>query len=357
MMKVLIYGECDQYGSGAWCYFDTLKAMGHTVSFFSPQTSLEVYKKSFPLKVFRKIKNGGIFEKHRKNHLQKLRIAVAETAPQIIIVLKGLHLDRKLVEELKTNAWVVLINHDDFFSRYKSSRSKIQFSAIPAYDYIFATKEINAAEIKSLNANIEFFPFAYHPGIHFQPDYNEQDKLEWETDIVFIGSCYPERKRQLEFLVGHLQQPFVLKIYGSGWNSISPGLVLSGYVQNKFLNPEEMRTAIYYSKVALGFLCKENRDDYTQRTFEIPACGGLLLAERTARHLNYFEEGKEAVFFDSNNYDEMLAKVNALICNSQENERIRSNGFKKVISSGNTYKNRLEKVLNLYASAKNDLRR
>ena len=55
-----------------------------------------------------------------------------------------------------------------------------------------------------------------------------------------------------------------------------------------------MARALGGSKLSLGFLRKKNRDLYTVRTFEIPACNGVLLAERTRAHEAIYKGGVEA---------------------------------------------------------------
>lgn len=347
-MRIVIYGECEQYGSGAWCYYDTLMKMGHDVSYFSRYNGLEIYDSNIMLKVIRKVKNGGALEFHRLNHINLFKKFIEKQDPDIVIILKGLLIDKKTITELKKRSWVVMINHDDFFSRYKSSRSNIQFNAIPSYDYIFPTKQVNVGEIKAYNRNIEFFPFAYHTEIHKPPEYNNSDKNEWASDVVFIGSWYKERMKQLEFLVSNLKWPVNLKIYGSHWNKISDQSVLKPYIQNRFLGPAEMSKAIFYAKICLGFLCKENRDDYTQRTFEIPATLGLLLAERTTRHSSFYQEGKEAEFFDADNYNELVSKVSLLLNDDLKINTIKEAGYHKLQISKHSYKDRLDRLISLY---------
>ena len=54
-----------------------------------------------------------------------------------------------------------------------------------------------------------------------------------------------------------------------------------------------------------------NDDLHTSRTFEIPACGGFMLSERSKEHSDFFEENKEAIFFDS--AEELFNKINIFI--------------------------------------------
>ncbi len=42
-----------------------------------------------------------------------------------------------------------------------------------------------------------------------------------------------------------------------------------------------------------------NKDEFVHKSFEIAACEGFLLAERSEGHLQRFREDEEAVFFST----------------------------------------------------------
>ena len=73
------------------------------------------------------------------------------------------------------------------------------------------------------------------------------------------------------------------------------------------------------SKVSLSFLRRANRDLHTSRTFEIPACGGFQLSERTEEVLNFFEEGKEIECFSS--LDELKDKITYYLTRTSRNQK------------------------------------
>ena len=102
--------------------------------------------------------------------------------------------------------------------------------------------------------------------------------------------------------------------------------------------------------MALAFLRKENRDDYTQRTFEIPACNGVLLAERTRRHVQFYNEGTEAEFFEADSNGELVEKVSLLLADKGRRERLRGAGRAVLLRQRHTYKDRLTRLLEIYAS-------
>jgi len=345
-MHILIYGECEMYGTGAWCYFQAFEDMGYDVYSYSPIKFLEKYQKSVFYKVIKKVNNGYFSDDLRKHQDGFIEVA-KKLKPNIIVVLKGLLLNHVVIERLKKNAFIVLINHDDFFSKFKNSTSNVLFKSLGYYDHIFVTKKVNVKEIQKYNNNVSFFQFSYYPKIHNIPRYNSEDEKIWSADIVFIGNSYPKRIRQLRYLVNNLGSKYKIRIYGGNWNKIST-IELKESIDNKYLYPDDLKKAIYYSKISLCFLCEENRDEYTQRTFEIPACGGFLMAENTSMHKLLFRNGTDAILFDDNNDEDLLLKVVELLEDSTKREQIRNNGIKAVQKYEYTYAARISEIVSLY---------
>jgi spore maturation protein CgeB len=86
--------------------------------------------------------------------------------------------------------------------------------------------------------------------------------------------------------------------------------------------------AIQRSLIGLGLLSKAKPDTFTTRSFEIPAAGRLLLAERTREHQLLFEEGVEAEFFDD--VEELVTRARALLADPGRAMAMAAAGHRRV---------------------------
>ncbi len=347
-VKIILYGEGHIEGTGAWCYAQAIKEMGHEVLLFRDDYKLEQYANSFFWKIIRRLNGRQVLKQHRNAHNKALLDTAAHHNPDIIIILKGLHIGKEDIKKLKRySPFVVNINHDDFFSLNKNNRSKVQFNAIPVYDYIFTTRQVNVPEVKKYNNRVELFMFSYYPLIHQQFRLSKAASEKYACDVLFIGTYEKHRAALLEKLMTNFN--VALAIYGKGWDKLNAVSVLKKYVKStQGLWMQEMSKAIQAAKITLGFLRKENRDEYTQRSFEIPVSGGVLLAERSNFHQKLFEEGKEAIFFNPADDTELRNKIIWLLENDAEREKIREAGHKKISEGKFTYNDRINQLVERY---------
>jgi spore maturation protein CgeB len=348
--RVFLYGDSHIRASGGWCYAEAFRELGAEVHALPDDAGLEGYERSLPLKVFRRLWRRPL-ERHRRAHVARLLDAVRGSRAELIVVLRGLLLGRADVAALRAlGAVVVIVNHDDFFSRTPSNRSSRQLEALPEYDRVFATRRVNVGEVAPINPRVEFFTFAYHPPLHRIVPMSDEERARWASDVLFVGTWEDERARLLEHLAATV--PARYAIYGNQWERLSRRSPLRPFTAGRAAVGDDMAKAIAASKIALGFLRKRNRDDYTQRSFEIPACGGVLLAERTERHREIFEEGKEVELFDPGDPAELVAKVRRLLDDSAHRERLRAAGLAAVLRGAYTYRDRARQLLEGYEVAR-----
>jgi spore maturation protein CgeB len=96
--------------------------------------------------------------------------------------------------------------------------------------------------------------------------------------------------------------------------------------------------------VNVAFVAKTNRDEHTMRTFEIPACGGFMLAARTHDHLTFLREDEEAAFFGS--VDELVEKTVKYLGDPAARRRIATAGRERV-TGRERYEDRAAVVLEI----------
>src|SRR5207244_8608499 len=158
-------------------------------------------------------------------------------------------------------------------------------------------------------------------------------------DLAFIGTFRPERADFLAEIVARLRDAAV-NVWGGGWEKTGRAVywhrrrrwaALRRRVRGGALWCENMGKAIQANKIALGLLYHVNRDRHTSRSFEIPACGGFMLAERTAEHQEYFEEDHEAVYFGS--IEEIFDKIRYYMAHETERLGIAKAGYERCLRS------------------------
>ncbi len=354
-MKILYLGEI---GSGQTCLMRmrALARLGHDVH--GVHTN-EPWKRTSWLKrqVQRRWQRGSVVDEINGSVLKVAR----EFQPGLVWADKQEFLRVETIEDLrKLGARLVHFTPDPYFS-LAWKRTRLMDEAMRAFDVLVYCKSYERESYEALGKPVIYMPLGYCDEVH-RPLLSDDPR--WNCVVGFIGGWEPRRERLLHEIAAAGSH---LKIWGQYWEFLRDGKwsprrhiilrqlagddcfrfhrddLLARSYQDGEMYGDDYARALTGSKIGLGFLRKVCPDQHTTRTFEIPACGSLLLADRTAEHQEFFEEGKEAEFFASS--EELLEKIKFYCSNESARERIAKAGHKRCTEGNYAYVHRLRAAL------------
>jgi hypothetical protein len=203
--------------------------------------------------------------------------------------------------------------------------------AIPAYDLHAVPRSSSAADFQQNGAQeVMEVLFTYEPTVHYAPPQGWSD-ADRDRSVSFIGTPYDQRGDVLTRL---WRAGIPLDISGSRphWHAALPPDAFAATFRVGELKGSAYREAIWRSRINLAIVTHSNRDQVAHKSFEIAACGGFLLAERTPQHQACFREDVEAVFFSG--FEECRAKAERYLYDEPARAAIAAAGHQRAISSG-----------------------
>jgi spore maturation protein CgeB len=225
-----------------------------------------------------------------------------------------------------------IINYsiDDPLGPRDGARSKAYRQSLPFYDLCVVMRPQNVAEARSLGAKEVLRVYMSADEVSHAPrPLTQEDRRRWGADVLFIGTWFPERG---PFLLQLAKLGIPLTIRGANWNKAPEWPRLKQYWNGGQIQGDDYAKAIQCARVNLGLLSKGNRDMHTTRSLEIPALGALLCAERTSEHIAMYEEGKEALFWEST--DECAAMCRSAMEDEDRRQAIAAAGHSRVMANG-----------------------
>jgi spore maturation protein CgeB len=204
---------------------------------------------------------------------------------------------------------------------------------IAEFDLHVVQRDSNIADYMGRGArDVIKIQTAYEPTVHFADnvDYVQRDAMR-SRGVSFIGTAYDDRPEFLTRLWRECGFPVVIS--GSGvWKERLDAEAATAIYTGGELYGAAYREEVWDAKVNLSFLTHSNQDEFVHKSFEIAACGGFLLAERSKGHLERFDEEKEAVFFTG--FEECAAKIRRYLPDAEARGRIAAAGRARAVKSG-----------------------
>ncbi len=177
-------------------------------------------------------------------------------------------------------------------------RSRHFINSVRLYDLLFTTKPCELDLYKELGARSVHLTYQAYDENRFYPrEPSEQDFIKYNTDVVLIGHYEKYRADCIKAIV---DSSVKVKVWGEYWERYAKWHPWArNVVMGRSIICDQYCLALSSAAICLGLLSRFIPESTTTRSFEIPACGGFMLADRTKEHLELFEEGKEAEFFSS----------------------------------------------------------
>ena len=280
-------------------------------------------------------------------NLNKIFISkVLEVKPDLIFIIKGSFISPETLKEIKNRISVSLFcfNPDNPFNLNKGASNENIRKCIPLYDCYFIWGKFLIPQLLKAGAKrAEYLPFAYDPELHYPVSVNEEEKKIFGNDIAFIGSYDKERE---EFLLNLID--YALAIWGNGWNKLPIFSPLRKKWKGRDAIGEDFSKVCSASKIILNHIRAQNGNAHNMKTFEIPACGGFMLTNRTKEQCGFFEEGKEICCFETP--DELKNKIKQFLNNYETRKNISKNAYDKV--QKHSYNVRIKEILNRCSTVK-----
>jgi spore maturation protein CgeB len=342
-MKILILGA---FGKGAMelYYVRGLKNEGTDITTFDIATPYyETLDRSVINKVINKL-SPAIFYKPVNKALVQF---VQGKKYDVILVFKGLTLFPQTIKLLKEHARLLCCYNPDhpykFFSE-GSGNANIADS-ISLYDMYFTYAVQVTNDLRKLyKVNAYTIPFGYDDTAPVHAGVTDSDiKSKW----LFIGAFDNERAAFL-----HQLGEENLAIYGDAkWNSRNPfNRFIKAAYKGRAIYDEEYKSTVAAGAGVFNLLRQQNIEErsHNMRTFEVPGYGGLLISNRTEEQSAFYEEDREAVFFDS--IDELKDKLHYLQAHPNQIEKMKAAALVRSQRSNYSYQHRSREMYRIWST-------
>src|ERR1035437_753816 len=336
-MKILLIGGFSNYAIERYYlkYFNE-EIDVEAIIYKAQDIFLEYYQKN----IFNKIIFRIGFQKIYKKINIGLKEEVNKYKPDIVFIFKGMEIFPQTIKWIREkDIRVVNYNPDNpFIFAGKGSGNSNIIRSIPFYDVHFTYNLETKRKIeRKYKTPTYWLPFGFDIS---EAIFSAASSLNEIIKVCFVGN--PDKARA-HFLNALAEKGIKIDVYGSYWSRFvnHPNITLYPPVYN-----DELWFTLRKYRIQLNPLRIHNVDSHGMRSFEVPGIGGIMLAPRTFEHFQFFNEGREAFFYD--NYEEAMTKINFLLAlQKDESDQLRNAARERSIRDKYDYKSRAKLAINV----------
>jgi glycosyltransferase involved in cell wall biosynthesis len=347
-LKILYVGDSNPNANGYHRQL-AMKRLGHEVCTFDTTP----YNTS-GMRITRSVRYRTVMGPTVDRLNRDVPVAAASFAPDLVWFDKAKYTRRETVAKLRAaGIYTIHQNDDNPFQPESEGGSRNILGALPEYDLHLLPRRVSLEDYRKAGArDVYWFVPAYEPSLHYPPPPGWSD-ADRTIDVSFIGHPYDKRPGYvLDLWKRHGIKTLVWgdTHWARKWPlaKLPPDARKTLY-QGSFLPTDRYRETLWRSRIALGFVNNTNKDEFSGRSFEIPACGTFLLVEDTKGHRDMYKDGEEVVLFNS--IEDCAQKIKRYLGDEDARARIARAGHARAVASGYSTDERIRGAL-AYARSK-----
>lgn len=348
-MKILYAATLDPFGT-AYSRLVSIRQLNNDVQVFDADP---FYKQLGKVnKLFRDFAFPRIASRHSASLLERCE----ETRPDIVWLDTCEWITRSALSKLRSLG-IFSVRHttDALFPEkpwlLKLRRHWFRYT-IGDFDMVLTSNEKDVETLRKKHGEkIKLTDLGYDHRRFNNDPISDDLRSKWDGEIVFVGHYEPRTEAAILALI---DAGINVNVYGhSPWFRSQNRNKLGKHLREKLSN-KDYEYVLKSAKIGLCCVSEWNYNQTAARSFEIPASGTFLLAMRTSRHQEFFEEGREAEFFG--NHAELIEKTRYYLENPDKRLEIASAGHRRCIESGYCWdaimKRDYEKLVEAYSNWK-----
>jgi spore maturation protein CgeB len=265
--------------------------------------------------------------------------------PDVTLLYQGHYFNSAVVRELREHTFVTGYHNDDPFGVKRNILRYRHFHrALREYNGFHAYRMPNVDELLAAGvSHVKLLLPYFRPWIDYPRSLTADERQRWSCDVCFAGHLEPDERITYVSAMARSEITFRLYTHAAEVRRLLPADVCHRIGPTQVARDDDYRKALCGSRIALSFYSRWNRDQYTRRSFEIPACGVFLLSERTEAMTSLFQEGVEAEYFSSS--DELLDKARFYLKHESQRMAIAQRGHDQVVRAGHDIRSRMKQWL------------
>lgn len=345
-MRILLAGGAHPWELAA-SYGRAFTALGHEVDLFDWYGCQERWKA-------RSTNSASMFllqAAARRWAAVDLLARVRRTRPDLILLIKVDDLPSgaiRVARALAPGCRIAVFHPDDPFNsdRLRGPSHPRAVDQMRAVDHYFVWSSELVDRIARCGArDVRYLGFGSDPEFTHPIDIVEADRGRFGADLSFVGNWDRKREAWLAPLARRMG-PSLAIWGGPDWKRKTQDGAVSASWRGDFAMGKDFARAVLCSRASINVLRPQNEMAENMRTYEIPACGGVMLSEWSSQQERVFRDGVEAVY--ARGAQELAARAEEIARWSRESLlAIGSAALRR--SAEHTYRARAQTILDVVA--------